>query len=115
VTVSFMFMSSCIGTSSNLRKRIKGEWCLYTQQVNYPKIVFSLHNGVILMSAADTVYSYKYHLKKNTLGIIVSLKDTVYHRILKKTKDSLILGSFLENQEIQRYFRCEMVESPSLK
>jgi hypothetical protein len=61
------------------------------------------------MSRADTVYGCKYYVKNDRLAIVL-WPDTVYQRILKLTKDSLILDGLLENKEVQRYFRCELVE-----
>ena len=109
--VAFIFSSGCVTSSNTLKRTLKGKWCVYTEKVNYPKIELGPKYRIVLMSRADTVYTYKYHLKKDKLGIILSLKDTVYHEILKLTKDSLILETFLENKEIQRYFRCETVET----
>jgi hypothetical protein len=112
--MAFTLLHSCITSSGRIKKTIKGKWCVYTDKVNYPKIEFGPKYRLTLMSSADTIYSHKYHLKKNKVGIILSLSDTVYHEILKLTKDSLTLKSLLENKEVQKYFRCEMVESSSL-
>lgn len=89
-----------------------GAWCLVQRggmdDVNYARIHF-YNNGIItLTSSADTFYSYKYRIEKDTLLIIrYAESDTVRSRILKFTADSLILSSLIEKPLPQRYYRCK--------
>src|SRR5688572_19009164 len=103
-----LFFNSCITSSKSTVKLLRGEWCTYTNKINYPKIQLGANYRATLMSRADTIYGYRYYVKDNRLAIVIR-PDTVYQQILKLTRDSLVLDGLLENKELQRYFRCNLL------
>lgn len=105
-----IFLTSCNASKKFSIKEdnvnIIGRWCLTANQINYPSIIFKEDSTCILNSLADTIYIFKYYLKDKDLYIIRNNNDVVINRVLKFTKDSLILESLLENKNIQTYYSC---------
>lgn len=102
-----MLILACSYSFNNLNSTdyIIGEWCLNVHQINYPSIQFTKDKTLLLKSLGDTIYRYQYYIKDHSLFIRKGNKTTKI-RIMKLTKDSLILNCLLENKSIQKYSRC---------
>jgi hypothetical protein len=106
------FVSSCYSQKKiESEKAIQNTWCLVKRpegpEINYGRIILNNESIIELRSRADTVYSYKYRIEKGYLTIIKDTNDIIKNRILKLTEDTLILGSLLEKQTTQIYYRCK--------
>ena len=55
----------------------------------------------------DTSYIYGYNIEDNDLIILKYDTPKIRNKILKLTKDSLILETLLENKTKQVYYRCK--------
>jgi len=101
-------ISSCISIkdSTNSEKYIVGKWCLLDEKINYPTITFTEDSLAVLGSRMDTIYYYKYFVNGNYLHLMNFENKNAKIPILTFTRDSLILGSLLENKEIQTYYKC---------
>lgn len=109
VIILFLFLNSCgVSKKNNPKLVIVGKWCLVDKKsINYPTITFDNEGIAIFTSKMDTVYSYKYFIKNDELNLIQPSRKVNVDKIIKISKDSLVLKSLLENKKEQIYYRCK--------
>lgn len=92
-------------SSQNYKELIIGKWLLTTTEFDYPVIEFEKGNIALFSSTGDTLYSYAYHLNKDTLILQNGNESVIKNKILKLTPDSLLFSNLLVHKELQLYLR----------
>lgn len=107
--ILIVLVLSCTSTKYPIvqKKAIVGTWCLKKELTGYPTITFAEDSLVVLSSKIDTIYFYRYFVDGNYLYLQNFEDKKAKIPILKFTKDSLVLASFLENNETQAYYKCD--------
>ncbi len=108
-----IFFCSCVSPKKNQKDAgmidLLGTWCLTERQINYPSLTFQKDSIAIFTSFGDTIYSFRYYQKNNTLNLTTT-KGIIRNEIIKHTKDSLIFKNLIEHGFIQRYYRCTKIK-----
>ena len=104
-----LLLLSCNSSKNIIGKRlIEGKWVWLSPRntMNYPGLEFRKGGYATFESFGDTVYTFKYHFKKNDLQIVNINGDKIYHnKILKLTSDSLIFENLIELEGKQIYYK----------
>ena len=88
----------------NDKQLIVGIWRSIDKASKYPSINFSSDSLASVGSTIDTVFWFRYQIKKNHLFLKSGYKDS-RNRILKLDQDSLTFYSFLDVNRKQSYYR----------
>lgn len=103
-----LLLHSCFLYKTRFTSTIIGRWCLVnTSQINYPKISFNKDSIAVFESRMDTVYSFKYYIKKRYLILTQSNGKIIKNKIIFLNNDSLVFRSLIENKNIQVYIKCD--------
>lgn len=89
---------------------LKGEWRLKDRkgQVNYPVLYFNEDSSAVFSSRGDTLYRFKYSIKNDDLVLKSPATQQITRwKILRLSKDDLILKNLFEHNEKQVYKRSE--------
>lgn len=105
---TLLLLNGCIQNKVfNYEENIIGYWCLNSEDLNYPSIIFNEDSSAIFNSHIDTVYTFKYFVEKNYLHIYRSNKNgTDKYEILYLDDDSLVFNTLIEKDKKQIYLRC---------
>ncbi len=106
----FVLFFSCASQkkypSSSTQFSIVGRWCLITNQVNYPTLIFKKDSLATFTSLGDTAYFFKYYVRDKNLHLINTIGQ-IENTILSLTSDSLVFEHLLEHNNKQTYYRCK--------
>ncbi|GHT17498.1 hypothetical protein FACS189429_1710 [Bacteroidia bacterium] len=112
--INIMFFLLLLYSCSTIKQidnnTIFGRWCATDEYSDYPHLTFNHieHDKYMIFDCKiDTIFGYKYSFQKNYLLIKPSNKSNSKIRIIKLTKDSLILDGLLEYTIPQIYYRCD--------
>lgn len=107
IVIALVTLFSCVSMDKkNYRyENLIGTWILTKKQVNYPELTFNNDKTCIFTSMGDTIYRFKYDLKRDEL-ILEDMEGTIKkNRILKLTKEELVFESLWENKTKQDYIK----------
>ena len=98
-----LFLSSC---SLSKYKSLKNSIWIQSdkEKINYVELRFDKKN-LIATSLGDTIFRFKYKLKKNNLYLTDINRKVTKIRIINYHSDILIFESFMEHKTIQTYLR----------
>lgn len=88
----------------NEKKLIVGIWRSIDKASKYPSINFSLDTLASVGSTIDTVFWFRYQVKKKHLFLKSGSRESK-DKILRLDQDSLIFDSFLDVNRKQSYYR----------
>src|ERR1700722_4554651 len=109
VIILGLLCGSCSTTKqmNNSSNGIIGRWCAVSNTANYPHLTFRQDGYVIFDCKIDTVFGLKYSIHDNYLQLVPEMKPIARNKILKLSKDSLVLETLLEYKAQQVYYRCD--------
>lgn len=100
-----LFIVQCKQKTTNNfdQKEILGKWVLNKTQTNYPSLQFNADSSAIFTSRADTIYRFKYIIKRDSLILRdIDNKETI-NRIKLLDKSQLVFYNLLEHDKQQVY------------
>lgn len=103
---SFTYLKADPTEKSATSENIIGRWCSASRVADFPHLTFRQDGYVIVDCKIDTVFGLKYTMKADCL-LLERANRTEVSKILRLTRDSLILESLLGQQMRQEYYRCK--------
>lgn len=97
---------SCTRTPSVTLNKIQGRWILQdSKAIEFREISFWKDSLATFSTRVDTIYRFKYYLKKSNLILIdpFNQKNLTTNQIIKLNKKELVFRSLWYKKTVQRY------------
>ena len=107
IIVALLFVSCGTTKQEENNNTFIGIWCSKSSAADYPHLSFRQDGYVVFDCKIDTIFGLKYSIHNNYLLLISKKNSIIKNKILKHTKDSLVLETLLDLQSPQIYFRCK--------